>query len=182
MATCFDLTSRDLQATVTFIQTGNYAFTYKSHEFQELIPPPPLNDKRNKWLSYTLWKQSTGKWSNKNNQTQYNHLTISLVIIRTWWKAWCTHQTRSHSLEKRLIASRCPSVRPSLRYLVSNNSQQTYNFWRHKRHMTISRDRQWALGKKISQTRMFFLDPVNVGLLISQRKSILSSDMTRWIV
>jgi len=45
--------------------------------------------------------------------------------------------------------------------------------------MTISRDRQRTLGKKISQTRMFLLDPVNVDLLISPRKSILSSDMTR---
>ena len=36
VATCFDLTSCHLQATVTFIQTGNDAFKYKSNEFQEL--------------------------------------------------------------------------------------------------------------------------------------------------
>lgn len=80
------------------------------------------------------------------------------------------------------MASRCPPVRPSLRHLISNNSRQTCTFWRYKRHTTISRDRQWTLGKKISQTRMFFLDPINVGLLSSPRKSILSSDMTRWIL
>jgi hypothetical protein len=48
MATCFDLTSRDLQATVTFIQTDNYPFKYKSDKFQELVKTPSLNDKKNK--------------------------------------------------------------------------------------------------------------------------------------
>jgi hypothetical protein len=37
MAACFDLTSTDLQATVTFIKTGNYALKYRSDEFKELL-------------------------------------------------------------------------------------------------------------------------------------------------
>jgi hypothetical protein len=48
MATCFDSTSRDLQATVIFIQTGNYAFKYESDEFKELVNTPSLKDKKNK--------------------------------------------------------------------------------------------------------------------------------------
>jgi hypothetical protein len=42
MDTRFDLTSHDLQATVTFNQKGHYAFKYKSDEFQELVKKPAL--------------------------------------------------------------------------------------------------------------------------------------------
>jgi hypothetical protein len=44
MATCFDL---------KFIKTGNYAFKYKSDDFQESVKIPSLNAKKNKRSSYT---------------------------------------------------------------------------------------------------------------------------------
>jgi hypothetical protein len=37
MAACFDLRSRDLPTTFTFIKTGNYAPIYKSDKFKELV-------------------------------------------------------------------------------------------------------------------------------------------------